>query len=190
MSWYREFKVATGENPRTWSLFKEQIRARFRDSDFEYKLLSKMYNLQATGSQQEYTSKFMMMLSQSNVEMPEIVKRWLYQQNIRGDTSSYISQNIPTSLQETIEHAQRFEDARKPTRGKPTVPTTGGNGRQDGRIQQPGRSRTGNTQTGKPAASAPVSSSGALPEPTCFTCGQRGHKSPECPKKGTGAQKN
>lgn len=60
MSWYREFKASIGESPRTWPLFKEQIRARFRDSDFEFKLLIKMYELQATGTQQEYTSKFML----------------------------------------------------------------------------------------------------------------------------------
>ncbi|KAE8891561.1 hypothetical protein PF003_g24340 [Phytophthora fragariae] len=42
MSWYREFKASVGETPRTWSLFKEHIRARFRDSDFEYKLLTKI----------------------------------------------------------------------------------------------------------------------------------------------------
>ncbi|GMF42821.1 unnamed protein product [Phytophthora fragariaefolia] len=51
MSWYREFKASVGETPRTWALFKEHIRARFLDSDFKYKLLTKMYELQVTGSQ-------------------------------------------------------------------------------------------------------------------------------------------
>lgn len=39
MSWYSEFKTAFGESPRAWPLFKQQIRARFRDSHFEFKLL-------------------------------------------------------------------------------------------------------------------------------------------------------
>ncbi|OWZ04313.1 LOW QUALITY PROTEIN: hypothetical protein PHMEG_00023808 [Phytophthora megakarya] len=74
MSWYQELKASIGETPRRWTLFKEQIRSRFRDSDFEFKLLIKMYDLQATVMQQEYTSKFMLLLSQL-VDMPEVVKR-------------------------------------------------------------------------------------------------------------------
>ncbi|GMF23322.1 unnamed protein product [Phytophthora fragariaefolia] len=68
MSWYREFKTALGDTPRTWPLFKQQIRARFRDSDFEFKLLAKMYELQPTGTQQEHTTKFMQLMSQSSVK--------------------------------------------------------------------------------------------------------------------------
>ncbi|KAG3234009.1 hypothetical protein PI124_g20933, partial [Phytophthora idaei] len=114
MSWYREFKNILGDRPRTWFLFKQQIRIRFRDSDFEFRLLSKLHDLQVTGTQQEYTSKFLLLLSQSSLELLEMIKRWFYQQYLRGDTSSHISQNVPPTLQETIEHAQRFEDARKP----------------------------------------------------------------------------
>lgn len=78
MSWYREFKSGAGANPRTWFLFKQNIksiRARFRDSDFEFKLLTKLYELQTTGTQQEYTSKFMLLLSQATIDTPEVVKR-------------------------------------------------------------------------------------------------------------------
>ncbi|KAG1697249.1 hypothetical protein DVH05_016537 [Phytophthora capsici] len=51
-TWFRDFKVSLGDRPATWTLFKQQIRERFRDSDFQYKLLSKLYNLRWTGSQQ------------------------------------------------------------------------------------------------------------------------------------------
>ncbi|OWZ21350.1 hypothetical protein PHMEG_0004112 [Phytophthora megakarya] len=108
MSWYREFKASIGETPRTWTLFKEQIRSRFRDSDFEFKLLTNMYDLPATSTQQEYTSKFMLLLSQS-VDMPEVVKRWFYQQNLQ-----YFGDPPP----DNIEHAQRYEDARKPPKAR------------------------------------------------------------------------
>eukprot|EP00644_Phytophthora_capsici_P006473 jgi/Phyca11/118323/e_gw1.36.512.1 len=122
MSWNREFKTILGDEPRPWSLFKQQIRARFRDSDFEFKLLTKMYELRPTGSQQEYTMKFMQFMSQSSVEMPEVVKRWFYQQHLRPDTSAYVSQSIPETLKDTIEYAQRFEDARESSRQKPSIP--------------------------------------------------------------------
>lgn len=128
MSWYRKFKNILGDQPRTWFLFKQQIRVRFRESDFEFKLLSKLHDLQVTGSQHEYTSKFMLLLSQSSLELPEMVKRWLYQQNLRPETSSHISQNIPFTLQETIDHAQRFERAQAlqvPPKPKPDSESEG-----------------------------------------------------------------
>ncbi|GMF56186.1 unnamed protein product [Phytophthora fragariaefolia] len=175
MSWYREFKASVGDEPRTWTLFKENIRARFRNSDFEFKLLTKMNELQATGTQQEYTSKFMLLLSQTTMEIPEVVKRWFYQQNLRADTKSYICQNIPTTLQDTIEHAQRFEDACKPARPRQQSSLLNGNGqgRQEGR-QQPGRGRgSGNNQS--PRTTATSGTSAPTQEVTCFTCGTKGH---------------
>ncbi|KAE8904771.1 hypothetical protein PF005_g18343 [Phytophthora fragariae] len=134
----------------------------------------------------------MLLLSQTTVEIPEVIKRWFYQQNLRPDTSSYICQNIPSSLQDTIEHAQRFEDARKPSKVRQQAGNAGSTtqGRLDGRQQQ-GRSRsTGGTQHPR-SSMAPSQNPAAIPqEVTCFTCGVKGHKSPECPTKGTGAPKN
>ncbi|KAF4045355.1 hypothetical protein GN244_ATG02265 [Phytophthora infestans] len=75
MSWYRELKNILGDRPRTWFLFIQQIRVRFRDTDFEFKLLSKLHDLQITGTQQEYTSKVLLLLSQSSLELPEMMKR-------------------------------------------------------------------------------------------------------------------
>ncbi|KAG2785514.1 hypothetical protein PC116_g19717 [Phytophthora cactorum] len=75
MSWYREFEIILGDRPRTWFLFKQQIRIRFRDSDFEFRLLSKLHDLQVTGTQQEYTSKFLLLLSQPSLELLEMIKR-------------------------------------------------------------------------------------------------------------------
>ncbi|OWZ09203.1 hypothetical protein PHMEG_00018132 [Phytophthora megakarya] len=48
---------------------------RFRDKDFKFKTLTKMYELKATKSQQEYTSRFLHLLSQVDTELPEVVKR-------------------------------------------------------------------------------------------------------------------
>ncbi|KAG3097419.1 hypothetical protein PI124_g10214 [Phytophthora idaei] len=91
MAWYREFKHAMGSNPRTWPLFKQQIRARYRDSDYEFKLLTKMRDLQVSGSQKEYSTQFMQLLSMSSIDMLEIVKRWFYKQNLRVEPNSYVS---------------------------------------------------------------------------------------------------
>ncbi|KAG1683003.1 hypothetical protein DVH05_009457 [Phytophthora capsici] len=199
MSWYREFKNIVGDQPRTWFLFKQQIRVRFRESDFEFKLLSKLYDLQVSGTQHEYTSKFMLLLSQSSLEMPEMVKRWLYQQNLRADTSSHISQNIPLTLQETIDHAQRFEDARKPSKFRQNQ-TQNQNQKVSGSTSTsvPTSTATGansaksTVRKGKPASgTSPVKTPGFVP--TCHSCGVEGHIAPACPDRqqgGAGKQKN
>uniref|UniRef100_H3H8H6 Ty3 transposon capsid-like protein domain-containing protein n=1 Tax=Phytophthora ramorum TaxID=164328 RepID=H3H8H6_PHYRM len=117
-AWYRDVKISLGASPLTWSVFKERIRARFRDKDFKFKTLTKMYELKATKSQQEYTSRFLHLLSQVDTELPEVVKRWFFQQNLRADTSAYISRNVPDTLEQALEMAQRFEDA-KPASTRP-----------------------------------------------------------------------
>ena len=54
MTWYRAFKNDMNLAPRTWASFKTAIRSRFRDSDFDYKCFTKLYNLKPTGSQEDY----------------------------------------------------------------------------------------------------------------------------------------
>ncbi|KAJ0392132.1 hypothetical protein P43SY_010819 [Pythium insidiosum] len=112
-TWFRDFKLSLGpQQPATWALFKQRIRERFRDRDFQQKVLTKLFELRASSSQQEYTSKFLHLLSQLDSDMPEYVKRWFFQQNLKADTSSFVSRNIPDTLQYAIELAQRFEDSR------------------------------------------------------------------------------
>ncbi|KAG6618374.1 uncharacterized protein IUM83_01484 [Phytophthora cinnamomi] len=175
MSWYREFKQTLGEHPRTWYLFKQQLRIRFRDSDFEYKLLSRLYDLRATGTQQEYTAKFMLLLSQSSLELPDLMKRWLYQQNLRPDTSTHISQNVPTTLRETIEHAQRFEDARKPAAATKSA-TSNNRGPS-------AKAAAASTEFTKPKL-ARRHDPEFLKNAICHICGVKGHIAPDCPDKG------
>jgi hypothetical protein len=130
-TWFRDFKLSLGqEQPVTWSLFKTKIRERFRDSNFQQKVMPKLYELRWQGSQQGYTTRFLHLLSQLDEESPEFVKRWLYQQNLRQETSRFVSQNVPETLQDAIELAQRFEDSRPGSSGrrmdtpKPAAKTT------------------------------------------------------------------
>ncbi|KAG2830563.1 hypothetical protein PC113_g21087 [Phytophthora cactorum] len=191
MAWYHEFKHAMGSNPRTWPLFKQQIRARYRDSDYEFKLLTKIHDLQVSGTQQEYSTKVMQLLSMSSIDMPEVVKRWFYQQNLRAETNSYVSQNYPLTLKDTIEHAQSFEDAREAPKAKQSSAAGAiKQNRKDNRYQQPkGRgteARTSNSHN--PSKSIPNSGGGATVS-TCFKCGVKGHKAPACPGTDPGAPK-
>ncbi|GMF35377.1 unnamed protein product [Phytophthora fragariaefolia] len=58
MLWYREFENTLGDSPRVWAVFKQQIRLRFCDRDYDYKLLSKLHNLRVSGTQQDEVLEF------------------------------------------------------------------------------------------------------------------------------------
>lgn len=62
------------QKPIPWSLFKTLFRERFREKDFEFKLFTKLYSLQPTGTQQEYTTRFLYLLSQLP-PLPDFTKR-------------------------------------------------------------------------------------------------------------------
>ncbi|POM72937.1 CRN domain containing hypothetical protein-containing protein, partial [Phytophthora palmivora] len=62
-------------------LFKFKFREQFRDHDFQQSVLTKLYDLHWQGSQQEYATKFLCLLSQFYEELSELVKRWMHQRN-------------------------------------------------------------------------------------------------------------
>ncbi|GMF43916.1 unnamed protein product [Phytophthora fragariaefolia] len=103
------FSVFAAEHDAPDSRFVDMVvpflGTKAMSCDFDYKLLTKLYNLRFSSTQQDYTSTFMLLLSQTTMELTEIVKWWFYQQNLRSDTSCHISQNIPVTLLEAITHA-------------------------------------------------------------------------------------
>ncbi|POM72507.1 Hypothetical protein PHPALM_10766 [Phytophthora palmivora] len=162
-TWFRDFKLSLGaEQPATWDLFKIKIRERFRDRDFQQKVLTKLHDLRWQGSQQEYTTKFLHLLSQLDEELPEPVKRWMYQRNLRSETSSFISQDVPDTLQATIELAQRFEDSRPAQPGrKPDI-------KKETKPQNAAGDKVRGTQKQSEV------------KPTCEYCGKFGHTMDVC----------
>ncbi|ETP00413.1 hypothetical protein F441_22169 [Phytophthora nicotianae CJ01A1] len=114
----------------------------------------------------------MLLLSQSPTDDLEVVKRWFYQQNLCSDTSSYTSQTIPTSVQETIDHAQHFKGVRKPERKKQSAaaPAANEHGRQDGRKQQGHDRNAGGDQTNN-TSSMPALESTPATEPSTICVG-------------------
>ncbi|GMF36747.1 unnamed protein product [Phytophthora lilii] len=80
----------------------------------------------------------------------------------------------------------RFEDAREQPRGKPSsVSGLPKPNRKDNRYQQV-KGRNSDAKAQNPPK--PITTlGGGTPDPSCFTCGVKGHKSPECPRRGNGA---
>ncbi|KAG1712454.1 hypothetical protein DVH05_000202 [Phytophthora capsici] len=179
-TWFRDFKMSLGNEPATWAIFKAKIRERFRDSDFEHKVLSKLHQLRRAGSQQEYTTRFLHLLSQLDQDVPEFVKRWYYQQHLPEDVSSFISQHVPKTLQDVIELAHRYADSR-PAK----TATAGFNNRKNEAKTASASGGQGNNT--KPPASA--SSSGETKQAStntsgrvCDYCAKPGHTRAVCRK--------
>lgn len=132
-TWYREFTYALREGEgevASWPLFKDKIRERFLEKDLEMKVLSKLHDLRVTGvSQQEYTTRFQQLLSQLKVPLPEIVKRWFYQQHLRPETNAFVSQQMPATLEAVVECAQRYEDSRPSSVSRKPEPPVKSNGK-------------------------------------------------------------
>ncbi|ETM97830.1 hypothetical protein PPTG_20024 [Phytophthora nicotianae INRA-310] len=177
-TWYRDFKISLGDQPATWTISKQRIRERFREADFQHKVLSRLHNLRWSGSQQAYTTKFLHLLSQLDCELPEVVKRWYYQQNLRSDTSAFVSQNVPSTLKEVIELAQRFEDSRA------TIPGPGVQKDQRGDKPQskPQSQKKNHVASSKPHQSLDTTGRNG-DRPSCAYCEKPGHTEAVCFKK-------
>jgi hypothetical protein len=156
--------------PIPWELFKTKFRERFREKDFEFKLLTKLM-LRPTGTQQEYTTRFLYLLSQLP-PLPEFIKRWLYQQNLRSETSAFVSQNVPENLSEVIELAQRFEDSRR------TQPASQAQGQAPGKGKSKGK--TGASDGKKSSDKSDAKTNG---ERWCAFCSVLTHNTADCRKK-------
>ncbi|GMF53319.1 unnamed protein product [Phytophthora fragariaefolia] len=136
-SWFREFKLSMDSRPITWQLFKERIRARVHVKLPEPPITA------GHGT-------------------AEIVKRWFYQQQLLAETSAYISQNIPQTLEHNIKLVQRFKGAKPGAVKNPAK----GHSKQKQQGSTTNRSQTGNR----------TSESNKF----CVYCKRRNHTESEC----------
>ena len=168
MSWYRDFRSTLGTNPCSWSKFKEGLLARYRDRDFQVKLFTQMYELTPKKSQQEYTDEFQSLLNRSQVQLPEVVKRWFYQQNLPPALTVKISEQLPQTLAETIEYAHVFTSSTTPLVQNRPMGANNGNKKKGGKGKAAGSSAEGKVTTRDVATV------------TCFRCGAKGHYANKC----------
>ncbi|GMF43949.1 unnamed protein product [Phytophthora fragariaefolia] len=155
-----------------------RLSSSTQSSQISHKVLSKLHNLRWSGAQQAYTTKFLHLISQLDCELPEVVKRWFYQQNLRPETSAFVSQNVPSTLQEVIELAQRFEDARAATPGSNAK-------KEQGEQKPPGKNAALKKNSGGQNSTQQKPSYGTKSgdKLTCSYCDKTGHSEANCFKK-------
>ncbi|GMF52678.1 unnamed protein product [Phytophthora lilii] len=102
LNWYRAFITeCEGTNVQpTWSLFKGRLRTRFRPKDFEYDLRERMFRFKQNETIHEYVSKFQDLLSQTELSISELEKRFFFQNGLREELNPRrIFSSRPSSLE-------------------------------------------------------------------------------------------
>ncbi|POM81264.1 Transmembrane protein [Phytophthora palmivora] len=99
LNWYRAFitECERANKAPTWSLFKQQLRTRFRAFDFEYDLRERMFRLKQNETIHEYVSKFQDLLSQTELAISELEKRFFFQNGLREETAKKIKEESPST---------------------------------------------------------------------------------------------
>ncbi|EGZ06130.1 hypothetical protein PHYSODRAFT_531829, partial [Phytophthora sojae] len=127
------------------------LRERFRPKDFEYNLRERLFQLKQHGTIHEYVSSFQDLMSQSELDISEMEKRFYSQNGLRAETAKKVKELSPRFLHEVIDIATNFEFAHY---GGLSV---------------------------KPAVShQPSSKADWRKSATCNNCGQFGHIKPQC----------
>ncbi|POM58030.1 Hypothetical protein PHPALM_37379 [Phytophthora palmivora] len=153
--------ISSGLGKSTWQLFKAKLRERFRPKDFEYNVRERLFQLKQHGTIHEYVSSFQDLMSQSELEISEMEKRFYFQNGLRAETAKKVKELSPRFLHEVIEIATNFEFAHY-----------GG---------QSAKASMGPASTSKPSiTSKPPSNYPKRFSATCHNCGQLGHIKPQC----------
>ncbi|OWZ20965.1 hypothetical protein PHMEG_0004560 [Phytophthora megakarya] len=179
-TWYRDFKISLGDQPATWSIFKERIVSVF------VKLISSTkcchvfticvgvdYNKYILPSFSIYnrcsTVNYLRLLS---------VGIFYYQQNFRPETSAFVSQNVPTPLQQAIELAQRFDDSRSSSTNSNLKTEAGGSDKSQ---NKPSQKKSGTAQD--KSRQKPTNDAKKGEKLICDFCEKEGHTEAACFKK-------
>jgi hypothetical protein len=180
MNWYRTFSLQCDSEgiEKTWELFKKRLRERFRPKDFEYNLRERLFHLKQTGSIHEYVSRFQDLMSQSELDISEMEKRFYFQNGLRAETEKQIKEEGPSYLQEVIEIASNFEFAHYT--GKPVKSSIAAVSAANPKAKTPVQKQQGSSNK---SAKKINSSQDWKKNAICHSCQKKGHIAPECPNR-------
>ncbi|OWZ19109.1 hypothetical protein PHMEG_0006693 [Phytophthora megakarya] len=111
INWYRQFVAETNRagTARTWENFKAALRTRFLPPDNEYALIEKLCKLTQMGPLHDYIGNFQNLLVQCQVPISPLELRFYFQQGLLPETSHHLKEHHPTTLDEAIALALRFD---------------------------------------------------------------------------------
>eukprot|EP00644_Phytophthora_capsici_P005338 jgi/Phyca11/97337/e_gw1.1.1684.1 len=100
LNWYRAFVAeCEGTNVQsTWLFFKGRLSTHFRPKDFEYDLRERMFRRRQNETTHEYVSKFQDLLSQTELSISELEKRFFFQNGLREETARKIKVESPSTI--------------------------------------------------------------------------------------------
>ena len=151
-TWFQNFtEVSRAEGHlRTWDHMKTQLRLQFGKADDKMKAIEKVLRAKQKGSVQEFSNYLTTHMLRSGEQWPEQIKIGILRVSLRKNLSDEISRRLPTSMAEAIKIAKAEEGRTLKNSNPKEIP-----------------SENGNEETKKKV-------------PTCYACGKKGHKKPDC----------
>ncbi|KAK1940892.1 hypothetical protein P3T76_007598 [Phytophthora citrophthora] len=158
------------------------LRGRFSSDNFAHvfdqrtssMIFERMFRLKQRENIHDYVSKFQDLLSQTELSISELEKRFFFQNGLREETAKKIKEESPSTLQEAIEIASNFEFAHFSGR-PPRTPAKPSQALSDSGNRAP-KSKQQNTKRFEKKSKNDDWTKTA----TCRNCDKVGHISPQC----------
>ncbi|ETK75325.1 hypothetical protein L915_18049 [Phytophthora nicotianae] len=115
LNWYRQISLECEASGRvkSWTIFKDSMRQRFLPPDSEYRLRERLRALSRHSSLHDYVAEFQNLLIQCTVPISQLELRFHFQQGLKPATANHICEHHPSTLDETIQLAMKFDQAGK-----------------------------------------------------------------------------
>ncbi|XP_020259159.1 uncharacterized protein LOC109835598 [Asparagus officinalis] len=165
-----------------WEKMKKLLRARFLPSDYEQVLFGQYQNCRQGGrTVNEYTQEFYRLSSRNNLHESEAQQMSRYIGGLRIAIQDRVSLQQTYTLADTVSLAEKVE-RQLGRNSKGSWAASDGSRTNFNRATTEKGKGPATTAAKKPTPANPY----AKPDPIkCYRCGQPGHRSNQCPKRGT-----
>lgn len=155
-TWYRNYAEQCNADgvERTYTDFKEKIKRFYITEDYAQKLLEKMSKLRQKESVATYNQDMMKLFIAYQGALPEEVRQYFYAAGLHPRLKTEVRKANAATVEESMRQAQLIEKALFP------------NGYNKDGPKKPEKQEKKDDKS--------------LPRFTCYSCGRKGHKSPEC----------
>lgn len=170
----RQTNGSAWEQTLTWEEFKDLLQQQFKPVDFNLLIRDKLENLRQHTSADEYTNKFMDLVSQLP-DMSEDDRIHRYLRGLKNKTAAHVRATQPQRLQDAIDSATTFDHSYFGRHGH----ATGNEHRERPTRQQPDNMEVDTTQFRQAATGQQQRAETR----ECYNCGKKGHLKATCWKR-------